>query len=181
MKLGEGIFRIPLNAQTHRNWAVMSSEALIDFTKAYCKENGITKRIELEKGSKSLGGLYDSLKQRKLDGIKLIELVFPRKEFEEMKLGEGIFRIPLNAQTHRNWAVMSQEELLGFAKAYCKEKGITKRSELQKKPKSLGGLCVALKQRGLLDAVFSDIKQSRDAAVLSDLEDALKSFGGSSK
>ncbi len=181
MILGGRTFRIPLNTEGRKSWAVMTSEALVEFAKAYCREKGITKRMELAKGSKSLGWLYVVLKQKELNGIKLLSIVFPRKEFEEMIWDDKTFRIPLNTEGKRNWAAMSSEALVNFTKAYFKDRSITTREELRIGSKSAAGLYKALRKKGLLDQVFTEIGKSRDAATLSDLADALKSFEGSSK
>ncbi|MDO8554383.1 MAG: hypothetical protein Q7S22_06240, partial [Candidatus Micrarchaeota archaeon] len=67
------------------------------------------------------------------------------------------------------------------AKAYCKEKGITKSYELQKGPNKDNCLSSILYKRKLMDKVFSSIKAEQEAQQLETLASALETFGGSGK
>ncbi|MDO8554181.1 MAG: hypothetical protein Q7S22_05215, partial [Candidatus Micrarchaeota archaeon] len=72
-------------------------------------------------------------------------------------LAEGLareqFQIPMRGK-FRNWQAMSDDEIVAYARAYCKKKGITKLSELSKGDNSDGGLLFILRKRGLLDKLF---------------------------
>ncbi|MDO8554654.1 MAG: hypothetical protein Q7S22_07645 [Candidatus Micrarchaeota archaeon] len=183
--LGVQTFIIPLNKrgmEGNRNWLAMSNEQLLEFTRAYCKGKKITKSSELEKGENADSGLWGALSKRKTpDGKNLLDQVFERKDFKEVTLDGKTFRIPLNAKQQRNWAAMSNDQIIVYAKAHCKENRITKSRELQVSPKGDSGLWSILQIRNLLDRVFSDIRASQAASALTELASALESFGGSGK
>ncbi len=147
-------FRVPLDTKGkkgNRNWSVMSPEELLGFARAYCTENSITTRGELANGQKTTCKLYHILRQKKLDDIMLIDIVFPRKEFEEMVLDGRTFKIPLNAQNNRNWNAMVVNDILDYAKTFCNAHGITRPSELNATDPSL---YITIKKRGLRELVF---------------------------
>lgn len=166
-------FRIPLDKKQDRNWEKMSDDELVEFARAYCIEKGIGKASKLKRGSDKDSGLDDQLHRR-----GLMAKVFKRKEFEEVILDGRKFMIPLNAEGNRNWAKMSDDELVEYARAYCKEKGITKSSELVRGPNNDSGLWSTLQRRGLLDRVFAGIREKQEAAALTGIADALVTFGG---
>ena len=174
--LGGEEFELSLDVkgrEGNRNWTDMPNTELVRYAKAYCREKGITKPVELEKGPHKDHGLCTILRQR-----KLIKDVFKRDTFYEVTLDNRLFRIPLNMKGDRNWELVSNDEICAYTKAYCKEKGIVCIGELRNGPNRDTGLCAVLRKRMILYSIFSEIEQRRDAAVLSDLEDALESFGG---
>ncbi len=169
-------FVVRLNHHGNRDWQSMSDKEMIAFAKAYCKEYGITKIVQLVDKDISLELTLRNRRTKK--GIRLLDLIFPRKKFEEMILDGKEFKIPLNAQGRRNWSTIANEKLVEFAKAYCKEIQIVKRSQLETND---NGLYHALHRRKLLDLVFSEIEKAQELTILADLASALESFGGSGK
>jgi hypothetical protein len=181
MVLGGRTFRIPLDNKCQRHWKAMTPEALIEFAKAYCEENEVTSTKELAHGKKSLSGLYEVLKQKKRDGVKLIEIVFPRVKFKEMILGGKTYQLAMDGKGKKGnivWNVMTPEELVEFTKAYCKEKEVNNRLALAKGPKALPGLYALLNKKHLMDQAFTDVETSREASAASSLAEAFEDFGG---
>ncbi|MDO8554382.1 MAG: hypothetical protein Q7S22_06235 [Candidatus Micrarchaeota archaeon] len=139
----------------YRNWQAMSNDEVIAYAKTYCAEKGIKKISELAKGSNKNTGLCYQLQKR-----NLVCNVFERKKFEEVTLDDRTFRIPLNAEGNRNWITISDDEIVAYARAYCKERKITKSSELEKGENADNGLYLILRKRKnsdgtpLFDQVF---------------------------
>ncbi|MDO8554547.1 MAG: hypothetical protein Q7S22_07095 [Candidatus Micrarchaeota archaeon] len=152
-------FRISLNGYGDRNWSKMSDAEIIEFAKAYCREKRIKKSSELVRGPDRDSGLYSQLQKR-----KLVNKLFQRKDYDDVTVGDRSFKIPLDKYGRRNWQVMSNEEILEFAKAYCAEKGITKISELGIGSNKNSGLNHVLRRRHLVDKVFE--RKQFDEVVL---------------
>ncbi|MFH0885328.1 MAG: hypothetical protein V1861_06480 [Candidatus Micrarchaeota archaeon] len=131
----------------HRDWAGMGNDELVVYAKRYTAEKGIGGRAELVKAD---SGLYAALRKREL-------------------LGEVGFE-----EKHRDWAGMDREALVAHAKAFITERGIAGRKELEKGD---GGLYQTLRNRKLLDAVFSYEESSKHKEALNGVLDALDSFG----
>ncbi len=150
--LAEGLvvcsIKLPMRGRV-RNWKLISNKNLLAYAKAYCAENNITKSSELRTGPNRDTGLEVELRKR-----KLVDRLFEKSNFEEVTLQGKTFRIPLNMQRHRDWKVMSDDDIIAYAKAYCKEKGITRSSRLQVGPSKNNSLFDILKERNLTDRVF---------------------------
>ncbi|MDO8554655.1 MAG: hypothetical protein Q7S22_07650 [Candidatus Micrarchaeota archaeon] len=142
-------FKIPLDSRGRRNWKLMTEDQIVDYARAYCKEKRITRSSGLEHGPNKDNSLYIQLNARKIVGR-----VFERNTFEEVTLQGRTFKIPLNTQLRRDWQSMPNDEIVDYAKAYCKEKGIAKPSELTAGSKKDTGLCHQLQQRKLMNRVF---------------------------
>jgi hypothetical protein len=129
----------------------MSNEKIIHYTKTFMKQKEISGRNELEKADRSL---YEILRRRKL----LDKIGFKPKL--------------------REWKSMYDSELIKYAKIFMKKKGITRRCELTKADYGLFG---ALRNRGLIECVFSEIqsKQEQLQAGLQQAADAMEQFGDS--
>ncbi|MDO8554182.1 MAG: hypothetical protein Q7S22_05220 [Candidatus Micrarchaeota archaeon] len=173
MVLDGTTFRIPINDQNHRNWSAMTSKKLVEFAKAYILENEITKIGELHNGPKALHRLCAVLRQK-----RLLKDIFSKEDYEKIILDGTEFKIPLDNHGNRNWEAMSNNEIIVYVKAYCKENGIEKKYGLKKHNP---GMYKAISKRKLLDLVFSDIEKAQKTMALTDLATALESFGGSGK
>jgi len=119
-------------ARDPRNWASMSDVKLISYAKTYIEENNIKNRKALEKAD---GGLNRILRIR-----NLLDAVIP------MKL------------KRRNWSLMTDEELISFAKKFITENEIKDRSSLRKVG---GGLCTILRIRNLTDTLIPGREQRK--------------------
>jgi hypothetical protein len=129
-----------------RNWASMSDGELVGFARKFVGEREITGRKDLGKADR---GLHAVLRRRKLiDAVGLAEKL-------------------------RNWASMSDGELVGFAKTFVDEKKITGRSELAKADSRL---YYTLKKRKLIDAVFAPIEQKKKDELLGQLAEAVDAY-----
>jgi hypothetical protein len=106
-----------------RSWKNMTNEELIQYTKNFMKENGISGKYELQKAD---NGLYTVLKKRKL----------------QKKVGF--------VEKNRPWKEMDDEELIEHTIRFKEEIGKKGRSELRKADKALYRV---LWERGLLDRV----------------------------
>jgi len=89
--------------------------------------------------------------------------------------------IPLDGCDRKNWAKMSDDQIIQYAQSFIKEKRIAGRWELSKADP---GLYVILNLRNLLSIVFSDIektrRQSLERELLSGLlraPEAMEKFG----
>lgn len=119
--LAEGI--IPLTKDGRKSWASLGDDELVNYARAYIKENRIKGRRALQMAE---GGLYDALKDRGLLG----------------RAG-----LP---QRRRNFSGMSDEELLCCAVAFIQKESIGMRVEFQKKD---APLYMAIFKRGLVDRI----------------------------
>jgi len=138
--LAEGI--VPLRKDGRIYWASMSADELVDYAEKFIGNKGISGRGEL---SKVDSGLYQALLRRKL---------LSRVGFEKKK---------------RDWASMSNDEIVSHAKRVMKEKGISGRTELVR---AYSGLYTVLRKRKLLDKVgFEEkLRKMRPWASMSDGE-----------
>jgi hypothetical protein len=107
-----------------RDWASIGKEELVGYAKEFIAERGISGRGELEKAD---AGLYQALWKRKL--------------LDELGLED------LRGEV-RDWASIGKEELVGYAKEFIAERGISGRGELEK---AGAGLYKAMWKRRLLD------------------------------
>jgi hypothetical protein len=119
----------------YRKWASMSDDELVDFAKKIVEAKEILLRSELHKAD---SGLYTVLLKRKL--------------LDEVDIENSNFQ-------HRKWALMSDEELVDFARKIIEGKGITWRTELAKGDQ---GLYKALSKRKLLERVGLEDKRGDD-------------------
>lgn len=128
---------IPLDIRGRRDWTSMDDSMLADITKKSMQENGISSKGELYATDP---GLYGALRKRKL----LDKMGFVGK--------------------HRDWASMSDGELVIHTKKLLQENGINQRSRLRRVD---AGLYYILGKRKLLDDVGFEEKH-RDWDSLSD-------------
>ncbi len=129
--LAEGLQIVPRDSRERRIWKTMSDAQIVTLARKVMKENEVSGRKELSKVDYSL---YQVLVKRGL----LDELGL------EMKC--------------RSWSKMSNEEIVEIARKVMKEKGITKRSELQKVDP---GIYITLAKRDILDRIgFEERKRS---------------------
>lgn len=112
-------------------WSKMSDDELVVFARNFMKENGISGRTELKKAD---NGLYLVLGKRKL---------LDRVGFEEK---------------HMNWASMSDDELVAFARNFMKENGIRRKVDLRN---AYPGLYDVLERRTLMNEAGFEEKMRR--------------------
>ncbi len=136
-----------------RDWATMTDEAVIGFAQEFMKEKGITTRSGLEKAD---SGLHTVLKRR-----NLLRQTIPESKQEGYR-------------ERRDWAAMSDPELIEFTQEFMKEKGITTRAGLEKAD---SGLRDVLRRRNLRDRVFAEIDEKRQEESLDAVCEALDAFG----
>ncbi|MBU0533069.1 hypothetical protein KKB44_06270 [Candidatus Micrarchaeota archaeon] len=132
--------------QKHRNWNSMSDEELVAYGKEFMRKRGITGRHELEKAD---SGLYRVL---------MIREIMNQLEFEGK---------------HRDWASMSDEEIVEYAKKFMEEREISRRGKLQKADR---GLYEILRKKRLLEDVFVDLDQSRRREAILQVVEAMEEF-----
>ncbi|MBU0533063.1 hypothetical protein KKB44_06240 [Candidatus Micrarchaeota archaeon] len=132
--------------EKYRDWASMSDEEIVGYVRKLMEEKGINGRRELNKAD---SGLYSILKRRKL----LNDIGFEEKQ--------------------RNWASMSNDEIVEYAKGFMREERIKKRRKLRN---ANNGLYSALWRRKLLDRVFSSIDQSRRREAILQVVEAMEEF-----
>ena len=149
VRLGEDDFIIPLDGGGRVSWKSMSRQEKIDYIIAYCKEFNITNSTQLQKGPNKNPGMHSRL----LDD-KLMTDIFDRERLETL-CGEP-FLIPLCAIDKVAWEKLSEDEIIEYAKAYCKHHKIKGSGALSNhKTKRNTGMYKALMDRTLLDRVFS--------------------------
>lgn len=119
--MAEGV--IPLDQRGRKRWSAVSDEELIDFAKLFLMESGITSRSQLFKACRPLHWVLSK-----------------RELFADVELNEK----------QKNWAAMSDEELVKHTKKFIAENDIDGRAGLQK---IAYGLYRALRKRELLDSV----------------------------
>jgi len=129
-----------------RTWKNISDKDIIEFAQKFMEEKGISRRRELRRAD---SGLYDVLRKRGL-------------------LGKVRFDDKL-----RPWKGMGDEEVIEFAQEVIVEKEISKRVDLSKAD---SGLYKILRERGLLDRVFSNIEKQRTDHARDAVIDALTKF-----
>ena len=145
--------------EKQRNWAAMSDDELVQYAQKEIDEKGIKNRGGLEKEDL---GLYAVLLRRKdSQGKKLLD----KLEFEERR---------------RDWASMSNEELVEHAQKKIDERSIKSRRGLEKEDQKLYYVVLRRKDsqgRKLVDLVFLDIEKSKQKEAAQDLLDGLAAFG----
>lgn len=192
-----------------RNWAAMSDEEIIDYTKNFMDEQGIRSQTDLKKVD---GGLLFVLRKRGLLGAvgfenQLVwasmsdeELIEHAKKFmkrkavgkrgELQKLEPGMYcalsrrnlLVPAGLGKRRRrerWSKMSDEEIVDFAKKYLEEKEIRSRGELQD---DYASLYDELRKRRLLPSVGFKVKSKKwsemsDAEIVSYVKRFMKERG----
>jgi hypothetical protein len=117
-----------------RNWKDMEDNEIIEVSKRFIEEKGITGRSELQKADQ---GLCYVLRKRKL----LDELVFEKKR-----------------PKRRQWNKMSDEELIEHAKRFMKENAIRGRGMLSRADR---GMYDVLRKRKLLDKLVTRKNQRK--------------------
>lgn len=131
------------------DWKGKGDMELLEFAKEFVAKRGIRGRSELQRVD---SGLYVALRRRKL--------------LEDVGLEKKC----------RDWASMSDEKLVGNARGFIAERRINGRHGLKKTDQ---GLYQVLRERKLLDAVFSPIESENQSAAMSDILDSVREFGGS--
>jgi len=130
----------------YRDWASMGDWELLCFARRFIAERRIGLKVQLKRADQ---GLYYALIGRKLlDGL-------------------GIGR------KLRNWAAMSDQELVAYARENNAERGIHRRKGLENSDPRLYNV---LRRRELLDAVFADIDRSKETEGVRDVVKALGEF-----
>jgi len=124
--------------ERQRDWRSIPDDEIVAYAKKFMKERGITGRTELWKAD---GGLYNTLKKRKLHD---------RIGFERRL---------------RNWNGMSDNQLIEHTKRFVKRKKITRKVDLEKEDV---GLYETLRKRNLLDRI--GLKGNRNWKSMSDDE-----------
>ncbi|MBU0533062.1 hypothetical protein KKB44_06235 [Candidatus Micrarchaeota archaeon] len=185
---------LPLDSANRRSWSVMRDHELVKFARKFMEEEGINGRHELEKADKGVYGILWKRKllgeigfennQRDWNSMNDEEIVEYTEEFmregirerEELrKADEGLyaalFRRKLldkvgfeEKREERGWTSMSDEEIVGYAKKFMEENGISRRGKLQKAD---GGLYRILRKRRLLDEIRFE-ERRRDWKAMSD-------------
>lgn len=133
-------------AKHFREWKNMGDDELVALAKRFVQENAIRKRTDIQKMDM---GLYMVLWRRNLlDHIG----VGKRKRREK-----------------RDWALMSDQDLVAFAKGFVEKNGISKRADLEETDQ---GLYQILKKRRLLERVGFRVEKRdlRDWASMDDDE-----------
>jgi len=130
------------------DWNSMSNDEIVEFARQWVAENGITRRVELERRN---GPLNHALRKR-----KLMDLVIKNKRQTE------------------DWASKSDAELLDFARRHLEDNGIKGRKGLEDSYKRLYDV---LRRRGLIDAAFSGLERLGHMEAVEGVLDALDSFG----
>lgn len=166
-------FVIPINPSGRKKWNEMSDDEIVAYAKAYCKEKKITKISGLQTGPNKYTGLHTILTTK-----KLLDKVFERNKFEEVVFNGKTFRLPLDRRGYKNWASLSDSDVLDFTRAYLLHNQITKPKQLERAYLSL---YIVLQRRELLQTVFSEIEKVQEDAALAVLASALESFGGKGK
>ncbi|MFH1685136.1 MAG: hypothetical protein ABH983_02415 [Candidatus Micrarchaeota archaeon] len=115
-----------------RPWSDMSDEEIIEYARKVMKENGIRGKKELQKSD---SGLYNTLRARGL----IDEIEFERKRRKK-----------------RSWKIMSDKEVVEFAKRFIEEDRITRKKGLEK---TYRVLYKVLLKRGLIDEVGFEAKR----------------------
>jgi len=190
-------------AEKHRDWAGMERGEFVSIAKGFISERRIGSRVELEKAD---GGLYQALRRRKLldevglaekyrdwAGMGRDELVAFSKgyisengittkselfradacQYNVLRIMKLLDEVGLE-EKRRDWTGMGKTELIAHARDFIRELGIGTIGEM-------GGadsrLYKALRRRGLLRAIFSDIDSSNHADAVAGVLNALDSFG----
>jgi hypothetical protein len=135
--------------KARRKWAAMSKVELVAAARRIIQERGITSRTELRNKEH---GLYAALSRKKLLG----------------KIG-----LEIRIKKPRNWASMSDIQLIRYSNKIIARRAIKSRSMLATKDT---GLYSALLKRGLLDAVFSDMEGLKAKDAVREVVDALAEF-----
>lgn len=139
-KLLDALFPEKQKQRPHGFFTKMSDKELISYAKKIIKENKIKNRNIL---AETDSGLCDALRRRNL-----------------------LYAVIPNKQKQRDWASMSDEELISYVKNYLKENKIKNRRALQKADASLDNV---LRKRNLLDLIIPD-KMYRDWFSMTDEE-----------
>lgn len=130
-----------------RSWKDLDDVALLAHAKGFISEEGITSKSGLKKAD---NGLYIILRTRKLLGRLGIERV------------------------QRDWASMSDAELVSLARRLIKERGVSDRGGLMALDR---GLYRTVKSRGLIDTIFSHLDRLEERRAVKDVVDAVEGFG----
>ncbi|MBU0533065.1 hypothetical protein KKB44_06250 [Candidatus Micrarchaeota archaeon] len=135
----EGI--VQLDSRGRRKWSPMSDEEIVEYARKFMEEKGISGRTELSMVDR---GLHNVLKRRGL----LDEVGFEDKR--------------------KDWKVMSDEEIVRYAREFMREERIRRKGELYEVDP---GLYYVLKKRRLLDEVgfedkYRDWKEVSDGGLV---------------
>jgi hypothetical protein len=134
---------VPLDKLGKRDWKAITDGHLLAFTLDAIERNGIKNRSGFQKAD---SGLYHALGRRGL--------------LEKVGLEPA----------HRDWASLTNDQLVSHAQKFVEENGIRNRSGLQKADR---GLYRTLRKRGLLDTVFAPIEQKKQDELLGQLAEAI--------
>jgi hypothetical protein len=130
-------------------WSSKSDDEIVEYAKKVMAENGIISRADM----------------RKIDGG--LDAVLDRRGL--------IDKCGLKIAKTRNWASMSDRELVAFAIRFIEENEIRKRGSLKDLD---SGLHHVLGKRGLMGKVFSKVELQGENEGLLELFEALDEFGG---
>ncbi len=133
-------------------WEQMTDEEIIAIAKKIIAGKGISLRSDLNDSARGDPRVYNILRKRGLLGMVGLDL------------------------RSRDWAAMADEKVVEQARRFIQEKGITGRFGLERTD---GGMCRVLRQRKLMDKVFSQIESSKHTDSVNSVLDALDSFGDS--
>ena len=78
-------FKLPLNAKGNINWKTMTDDQVLEYTRAYCAQYGVTKISQLQTGEHKNGGLYHVLRSR-----NLISQIFPKPTSDLLDLAKAL-------------------------------------------------------------------------------------------
>jgi hypothetical protein len=135
---------LPTKGNGDRHWQAFSNTHLVAFAQKFVDENGISSRKGLQKAD---NGLYQALWRR-----GLIDRVITESAHSSRK-------------ESRDWASLSDEQLISHAQNVVEENGIRNRKGLAKAD---SGLYDALRKRGLLGRAIPEKRETRDWASLDD-------------
>ena len=124
----------------------MSDDEVVDYTRKVIHEKKIRTTMHLKEKD---NGLYLILLRRKL--------------LNQVKL----------EKIRRNWAKMSDDELIDYTKKFIEDRGIKSKSKLNEADH---GLYSILRQKKLLDRVFSDVEKNELRAGIGEIIQALAGF-----
>ncbi len=131
--LAEGLqIVVPTGPSGIRLWRKMNDEEVVEYARKVLQENGMSKKVELQKADP---GLYTALRTRKL----LRRVGFVQKRRKE-----------------RSWKDMGDEQIIEIAKRLMDENDITGREELSQADP---GLYQALRKRELLYYIDFDERE----------------------
>ncbi len=170
---------VPTDPSGRRLWSRMNDEEIVKLAKKIVEERGISRKKELENADsglyavlvrrKLLNKIEFEEKRRSWSGMTDEEIIeFARKFMDENRINgrkdlenadRGLYQVVMRKKLferigiekkQRSWKGVSDEEIIIIARGIMKEKGISRRAELED---SDLGVYTALRKRGLLNKV----------------------------